>query len=100
MDGSLFPRRPDYSNPKFPAPRAFQDRAHQALRDGFRSGHRKQLLVAPTGAGKTYIGLRIVHESLAKGKRACFVCDRTAHRAVARNSFLELSRRNEINGDA
>jgi superfamily II DNA or RNA helicase len=78
MDGSLFPRTPDYSNTKFPAPRAFQDRAHQSLRDGFRNGHKKQLLVAPTGAGKTYIGLRIVHESLAKGKRAVFVCDRTA----------------------
>lgn len=77
MDG-LFPRQPDYSNPKFPAPRAFQDRAHQSLRDGFRNGHRKQLLVAPTGAGKTYSGLRIVHEALAKGRRACFVCDRTA----------------------
>lgn len=68
----------DYSNPKFPAPRPFQDRAHQALRDGVRSGHRRQLLVAPTGAGKTYIGLRIAHETLAKGKRALFVCDRTA----------------------
>lgn len=78
MDGSLFPRRPDYSNPKFPAPRVFQDRAHYSLREGFRNGHRKQLLVAPTGAGKTYIGLRIVHEALAKGKRAVFVCDRTA----------------------
>lgn len=68
----------DYSNPKFPEPRPFQDRAHQALRDGVRGGHRKQLLVAPTGAGKTYIGLRIAHETLAKGKRALFVCDRTA----------------------
>jgi superfamily II DNA or RNA helicase len=78
MNGSLFPRKPDYSNPKFPPPRPFQDRAHESLRDGFRNGHRKQLLVAPTGAGKTYIGLRIVHEALAKGKRACFICDRTA----------------------
>lgn len=77
MNGSLFPP-PDYSNPLFPVPRSFQDRAHQALRDGVRSGHRRQLLVAPTGAGKTYIGLRIAHETLAKGKRALFVCDRTA----------------------
>ena len=74
----LFPRVADYTNPKFPPPRSFQERAHQALRDGFRAGHKRQLLVAPTGAGKTYIGLRIAHETLAKGRRAVFVCDRTA----------------------
>lgn len=78
MDGSLFPRRADYSNPKFPAPREFQDRAHFALREGLLAGHQRQLLVAPTGAGKTYIGLRIVHEALARGRSACFICDRTA----------------------
>lgn len=75
---SLFPSTPNYSNPKFPEPREFQDRAHQALRDGFANGHRRQLLVAPTGAGKTFCGLRIAHEVLVKGKRALFVCDRTA----------------------
>lgn len=81
MDGGsaeLFGRRPDYSNSKFPSPRAFQDRAHRALRDGVRAGHKRQLLVAPTGAGKTFCGLRIAHEALLKGLRACFVCDRTA----------------------
>lgn len=62
----------------FPTPRPFQDTAHHKLRDGFRAGHRKQLLVAPTGSGKTYIGLRIIHESLEKGRRAIFVCDRIA----------------------
>jgi superfamily II DNA or RNA helicase len=33
--------------------------------------------MAPTGAGKTYLGLRIIYEALAKGKKAAFVCDRT-----------------------
>jgi DNA repair protein RadD len=64
--------------PAFPTPRAFQDRAHLGLRDGFKGGHRRQLLVAPTGAGKTYCGLRIINEALAKAKRALFICDRTA----------------------
>jgi superfamily II DNA or RNA helicase len=36
------------------------------------------LLVAPTGSGKTYLGLRVAHEALLKGRRALFVCDRTA----------------------
>lgn len=62
----------------FPEPRPFQDVAHQHLREGFRAGHRNQLLVAPTGSGKTFIGLRVVHEALQKGRRAAFVCDRTA----------------------
>lgn len=65
-------------NGEFPAPRAFQTTAHESLRQGMRDGHRKQLLVAPTGAGKTYLGLRIIHEALQKRRKALFVCDRTA----------------------
>jgi DNA repair protein RadD len=61
----------------FPEPRPFQQRAHDALRAAFKDGHKNQLIMAPTGAGKTYLGLRIAHEALAKGKRAVFVCDRT-----------------------
>ena len=69
----------DFKNgAKFPAPRAFQVSAHEKLREGIRAGHKRQLLVAPTGAGKTYLGLRIAHEALLKERRALFVCDRTA----------------------
>lgn len=60
----------------FPSPREFQERAHEALRQGVRDGHRCQMLMAPTGAGKTYLGLRIIWEALARGKRAVFVADR------------------------
>jgi len=62
---------------QFPEPRDFQNKAHQLLRDGLKAGHKNQLIMAPTGAGKTYLGLRIVHEALQRGKRAIFVCDRT-----------------------
>jgi superfamily II DNA or RNA helicase len=61
----------------FPEPRAFQIDAHQQLRQGFKDGHKNQLIMAPTGAGKTYLGLRICHEAMQKGKRAVFLCDRT-----------------------
>lgn len=61
----------------FPAPRDFQQRAHEALREGVRAGHRCQVLMAPTGGGKTYLGLRIAHEALERGKRVVFVADRT-----------------------
>lgn len=61
----------------FPPARAFQDVAHAALRQGLRDGHKNQVLMAPTGGGKTYLGLRIIHEALKRGKRAVFMCDRT-----------------------
>lgn len=60
----------------FPPPREFQDRAHEALRQGVREGHRRQCVMAATGAGKTYLGMRVIKEALAKGKRAMFLCDR------------------------
>jgi DNA repair protein RadD len=67
----------NYASATFPAPRDFQTAAHEKLRDGRRAGHKNQLLMAPTGAGKTYLGMRIAHEALLKGKTALFVCDRT-----------------------
>lgn len=77
MNHVLFEDTPTYSNAKFPDPRDFQTLAHERLREGRRAGHKNQLIMAPTGAGKTYLGLRIAHEALIKGKRAIFVCDRT-----------------------
>lgn len=77
MNGVLFEDRPHYASANFPPPRAFQTSAHERLRDGRRAGHKNQLIMAPTGAGKSYLGLRIAHEALLKGKRAIFVCDRT-----------------------
>lgn len=62
---------------KFPEPRAFQIDAHQQLRQGFKDGHKNQLIMAPTGAGKTYLGLRICNEAMQRGKKAVFLCDRT-----------------------
>lgn len=76
MSGDLFSAPP--TAPRFPTPREFQVSAHKKLREGVRAGHKRQLLVAPTGAGKTYLGLRVIHEALQKGRLAIFVCDRTA----------------------
>ncbi len=67
----------NYSSASFPPPREFQDSAHNALREGVRNGHRLQCIMSPTGSGKTYLGMRIIHEALMRGKRAMFVCDRT-----------------------
>ena len=67
---------PRYDATHFPPPRDFQGTAHEELREGVRGGHKNQLIMAPTGAGKSYLGLRICHEALRRGKRAMFVCDR------------------------
>ncbi len=73
----LFEDAPNYTSTSFPEPRLFQQAAHEALRQGFRDGHKNQLIMAPTGAGKTYLGHRIAHEALVKGRKVVFVCDRT-----------------------
>lgn len=78
MNGDLFNGMGERPAGTFPDPHPFQESAHQRLREGFAAGHRKQLLVAPTGAGKTFCSLRIVRETVAKGKRAVFACDRNA----------------------
>jgi DNA repair protein RadD len=57
----------------FPTARPF----HEELRKGARNRHRCQLVMAPTGAGKTWLGLNVIYQGLQKGKRAMFVCDRT-----------------------
>lgn len=78
MDGNpaLF-EAPAFKNAEFPPPRPFQATAHDALREGAKAGHKNQMVMAPTGAGKLYLGLRVCHEALLRGKRAVFVCDRT-----------------------
>ncbi len=78
MNARLFTdAAPDYTAVSFPPPRPFQQSAHETLRQGFREGHRCQCIAAPTGAGKSYLGLRVAHEALLKGRRVTFVCDRT-----------------------
>src|SRR3954469_4361713 len=53
-------------------------RDHQAtgiddLRNALRDGHRRPMLQAPCGAGKTLLTAAIVEMALAKGKRVLFV---------------------------
>ena len=67
----------NYASATFPQPREFQVTAHEKLRQGVRDGHKRQVLMAATGSGKTFLGLRIIHEALLRGKSAMFVCDRT-----------------------
>lgn len=58
--------------------RDYQIEAVESLRDGIRQGMRRQVLVAPTGAGKTVIASHLLHEADRKGSYALFLVDRVA----------------------
>ena len=58
---------------EFPPLRGFQLLAHESLRDGARAGHKKQLVMAPTGSGKCLGPLTPVIMSDGSIKRACRV---------------------------
>lgn len=58
--------------------RDYQLAAVDALRDGIRQQRRRQVLVAPTGAGKTVIASHLLREASRKGSYALFVVDRIA----------------------
>jgi superfamily II DNA or RNA helicase len=48
----------------------------EQLREGFRAGHRVQLLYAPTGAGKTEIAMALMKATADKERRAAMTLDR------------------------
>jgi late competence protein required for DNA uptake (superfamily II DNA/RNA helicase) len=56
--------------------RDYQDASITGLRDNIKSGVMNQILLAPTGAGKTVLGAYLLQEAHGKGRRAVFVCDR------------------------
>jgi len=66
----------DHDAGTFPPPRKFQADAMRGIAEGLLAGHKNQMLMAPTGAGKTYLGLRVAHKAIKQGKRATFLCDR------------------------
>lgn len=68
---------PYLNDVKFPPLRQFQVDAHLQLQQGFREGHKNQLVMASTGAGKTMLAMWVIYHALKKGKTAVFVCDRT-----------------------
>lgn len=59
-----------------PELRDYQRDAMAAIRAGFANGHKRQVLVAPTGAGKSVIAHEIVASAVSKGRRVLFVVNR------------------------
>jgi len=75
---------------EFPPLREFQKVAHEALREAARKLHRRILLMAPTGAGKTILAMNVIQQALLKGKKAMFVCDRKTLISQTSNVAREL----------
>jgi len=58
--------------------REYQLGAIASARDNIRMGRRRQILCAPTGAGKTIISLGLMKGAMEKGMRSAFITDRSA----------------------
>lgn len=58
--------------------RPWQADAVEKLREGMRNGHTRQVLVAPTGAGKTYVGSYMLDSCAKRENAAAFLVDRIA----------------------
>jgi DNA repair protein RadD len=58
--------------------RGYQIKAIDGLRDGIRAGKRRQVLVMPTGSGKTETALYLIKESQNKGRTTWFIVDRVS----------------------
>lgn len=58
--------------------RPYQIEAIEALRQGVREGHKKQILCAPTGSGKTECAMALIQEAIGKSSKTAFICDRIA----------------------
>ena len=56
--------------------REHQEHVIEKLREGFREGHRSQLLYAPTGFGKTEVAIALMKATNDKFNKAAIVLDR------------------------
>jgi DNA repair protein RadD len=56
--------------------REHQMQVIESLREGFRQGHRSQLLYAPTGFGKTEVAIYLMKATASNYKRAAILLDR------------------------
>lgn len=56
--------------------RPYQDESISQLRTGMKEGHKRQVLCAATGAGKSVIMVAMIEAALSKGSKIMFICER------------------------
>lgn len=56
--------------------RPYQQAAEDSARDAVLAGHKRVLIVSPTGSGKTVIAADVIRSAVSKGCRALFLADR------------------------
>lgn len=56
--------------------REYQVDAIDRARQSYANGHKRPMLMAPTGAGKTKIAIQVIKNAVARGKRVLFTVDR------------------------
>jgi DNA repair protein RadD len=56
--------------------RKHQESGENMLRQSIRKGHKRIILAAPCGYGKTVVGVDILEKVVRNGKRGIFICDR------------------------
>ena len=56
--------------------RAYQTEAIQSLRQGVAQKIKRQVLMSPTGSGKTEIAMAVIYGAVLKDKRVVFLCNR------------------------
>lgn len=56
--------------------RGYQEVAVADLRNGIKQGHKKQVLAASTGFGKSIVAMHLINNALQKQKRCMFLVDR------------------------
>lgn len=59
-------------------PRDYQDASLDGLAEGVRAGHKRQVLAAPTGSGKSICALQLLKRAMAKHSKAVFIVDRVS----------------------
>lgn len=70
--------------------RPYQSEAVELTREKIRGGHRRPLIVAPTGAGKTVIACSIIESAVAKGSRVLFLAHRKELITQCSNKLHEI----------
>ena len=76
--------------------RDYQIEAVEKLRAGMRSGYNWMILSAPTGAGKTEIGIEIIRGVIDKGKTAEFIVDRRSLAGQTQRRFWDAGIRSGL----